>query len=70
MEMIQLADRATDREELMTITAQTVHASWVRALSVHRTLKQAIICFQGHTVPESINCFFFSSSFSSAFSES
>lgn len=47
--MARLDVRATDREELMTITLQTVHASWVRALSVHRTLKQAITHFQGQT---------------------
>ncbi len=55
--MTRLDDKATDREELMTITVQTVHASRVSALSVPRTLKQAIICFQGQSVLESIKCF-------------
>lgn len=55
--MIRLDERATNREELMTVTVQTVHTSWVSAPSVHRTLKQAIICFLGHTVPGSIKCF-------------
>lgn len=41
---MELDDRAAD---LMTITVETVNT----------TLKQAIICFQGQTVLESISCF-------------
>lgn len=55
--MTQLVDKAADRGELMTINVQTVHTSWVTALSVPRTLKQPIICFQGQTVLESIKGF-------------
>lgn len=35
---------AADRDGLMTITIQTVHASRVSALGAPTTLKQAIIC--------------------------
>lgn len=50
-------DKATERKELMAATVQTPHASHVSELNVYRKLKQAIICFQGQTVQQSIKCF-------------